>query len=102
MADVPHLALPFRYVGGAPAVNEQDSPDDVAACVEAVLRTRPGQRAEHPDFGAPDPTFAQRPLDLDAVVVRVETWEPRAHALAEEHPDVFDETVSNVLVTLED
>lgn len=100
MADVPHFALPFRYEQGRPVVVEQDSVDDVAACVEAVLRTRPGEREESPDFGSPDLAFRQRPLDLDEVVGAVSRWEPRARLLAQEDPERLDEAVARVQITV--
>jgi phage baseplate assembly protein W len=104
LADVPHFALPFRYEGRSVAVVEQDTVDDVAVCVESVLRTRPGDRDELPAFGAADPTFTQTPLDTEALVAQIEAWEPRARVLVEEDPDRFDATVRRVRVdvTLED
>lgn len=96
MPDTPHFALPFRLEGGSFAVNEQDSAEDVAACVEAVIRTRPGERDELPAFGVTDPAFQQAPIDTDLLVEQVNEWEPRAKALAEETPDLFDATVRRV------
>lgn len=95
----PHFALPFRWERGSVVTNEQHSLDDVADCVEAVLRTRPGDRAEAPDFGIDDPTFDQLPLDLDALVGQVSAQEPRAHLLAEERPDLLDEAVTRARIT---
>ena len=100
MADVPHFALPFRFRQGRAVEVEQDSIDDVAACVEAVLRTRPGQRDEHPDFGTPDLTFSQRPVSSESLAAAVERWEPRVHLLAEEDPDLVHEAVQRVRLTL--
>lgn len=100
MPDTPHLALPFRVTNGRPAVNEQGSLDDVAACVRAVLLTRPGERDALPDFGTPDFTFQQLPVDLDALVALVEAAEPRARVLAEQNPDLFREAVLAVRLTL--
>jgi phage baseplate assembly protein W len=78
MADIPHLAMPFKYVAGKPVVVEQGSEDEIAQCVEVVLRTHPGQRKELPDFGCADLAFRAMPLhtaDLDAAIARDE---PRA------------------------
>lgn len=100
MADIPHLALPFRYEGGRPVVNEQDSIDDVSACVEAALRTRVGQRDEYPEFGTPDLTFSQLPTSLDPIVDAVVEREPRARILAEEDPDAVYDAVARVRLTL--
>jgi phage baseplate assembly protein W len=98
--EVPHFAYPFRLVGGAPAVNEQDSLDDVAACVSAALLTSPGDRDERPEYGVSDPTFSVLPMDPDALVAEVQTWEPRARILADEDPSGFAEAVERVRLTL--
>lgn len=99
-ADVPHFSLPFRFTNGQAAVNEQDTIDDIADCVEAVLRTPVGSRPEHPLFGIPDQVFQQRPLDVDDIARRVEAWEPRAKVLLEEDSDRFDAAIAEVKATL--
>lgn len=96
MADTPHFALPFRISGKAAAVNEQDSLDDIAACVQAVLLTEIGEREDEPDFGIVDRAFSQLPLDPDEVVQAVDEWESRAALLAEEDPDLLDIAVARV------
>lgn len=98
MTDVPHFALPLRYVNGAPVVNEQDSLDDVAACVAAILRTRQGERDTLPEFGSPDLTFAQQPLDMDALLDVVGEQEPRARLAVEADIDDFDTALARVEV----
>jgi phage baseplate assembly protein W len=98
--DVPHLSLPLRVdsATGHLAEVEQDSVDDVAACAEAVLRTRPGERDEHPHFGSPELVFAQMPVSTEGLVAAVETWEPRARVLVEENPDLADELLTRLRV----
>lgn len=100
MPDTPHFAFPFRLgATGAPAVNEQGSPADVGACVDAALRVRPGQLPDSPRFGTPDLTFTQLPLDTERVVVALAASEPRARVLAEEFPDRLDEAVTRLRLT---
>lgn len=96
MAEIPHFDLPFRYHGGAPAVNEQGSDDDVSACVFAVVATEPGTFLDLPDFGLPDPTFSQEPIDPATILGPISRWEPRAVALAETNPSAFDDAIENV------
>ena len=72
------------------AVVEQDSNEDVANCVEAIVRTRPGDRDELPAFGIADPLFQQVPIDTDLLVDQVEEWEPRARARACAEPELFE------------
>lgn len=78
--EIPHFALPFRFVGGHAAVNEQDSVDDVEACVLAVASYPVGSRIEKPEFGVPDQTFRQGGVDVTALEAAVNRWEPRASA----------------------
>ena len=57
---IPHLRIPFRITSsGAADVVEQDSIDDVAQCVEVLLRTRPGDRPEVPEYGIDEPLFGE-------------------------------------------
>lgn len=79
---VPHFSLPFRIVGTAAAVNEQDSRLEIRDCVAAVVRTRQGTRIELPAFGVPDETFTEGGADAPAILAAVERWEPRAAAAA--------------------
>lgn len=57
MADVPHLAWPFRLAGNRLVQVEQDSLEDVQQSVYAYLATPLGSRPLSPDFGIDDPTF---------------------------------------------
>jgi hypothetical protein len=98
MAEIPHIALPPRFVGSPPrlAVIEQDSPDDVEACVEAIVRTRIGDLPADPGLGITDPTFSlpgDEPIDL--LTSEVEAWEPRAR-LAIEDGWQFDKFIRDI------
>lgn len=57
MADVPHLAWPFRVHGGQLVQVEQGDLDDVQQNVRSYLATARGERPLSPDFGLEDPTF---------------------------------------------
>jgi phage baseplate assembly protein W len=98
VTDVPHFSLPFRFATPAAAVSEQDSLDEIADCVLAVLLCPRGFRVELPSFGLEDPTFSSPAPDLDAIREAVELWEPRATVLLDEHPDLLDELVGHVEV----
>jgi hypothetical protein len=93
---VPHFALPFRFANPQAAVSEQDSLDEIADCVYAVLVCPVGFRVELPAFGLPDPTFSMPSPDLDEIRGAVETWEPRAAAVLDGRPDAIDELVAHV------
>lgn len=81
MARTPHFGFPFRAAGSSFAVTEQDSPDEIADCVEAVLRTPERSRIDVPAYGRPDASFEQlgpaKPT-VEPYVAAVEEWEPRA------------------------
>jgi phage baseplate assembly protein W len=78
VTDIPHFSLPFRFVGGRAAVNEQDSPDDVADCMLAIASYPIGTRVEKPTFGIPDDTFRQKGIDPAALAAAINAWEKRA------------------------
>lgn len=94
MTDIPHFSLPFRVERGQVAVTEQDSAEEIADCVEAVLRYRPGERDDEPEFGTPDQAFKTVVgPELEAAVAE---WEPRAEVDIDEERDVIDETIRRV------
>jgi hypothetical protein len=81
---VPHIAVPLRKTNRADgsgqglALHEQDSPDEIGACVYAVLNTRTGHRIDLPEFGTPGQAFRRGGADLAALERGVALWEPRA------------------------
>lgn len=75
---IPHFAFPFLIVNGSVVVNEQDSTDDVLACVALIASFPIGSRVEKPAFGVPDQTFAQGGADAAVVAAAINRWEPRA------------------------
>ena len=83
--NLPHLAAPFTLTNKGAKVNEQGSPQDVAANVYNICVCETGAREERPEFGIRPLLFAPIPLDMDALAEQVERWEPRAsvEAIAE-------------------
>jgi phage baseplate assembly protein W len=100
MTDVPHFSLPFRFASPQAAVSEQDSLDEIADCVLAILVTPQGYRVELPAFGIIDPTFSMRNVDLDELRIAVQTWEPRAGTVWSQYPDLIDELLQHVGVNV--
>lgn len=93
-----HFDLPFRWgPNGHGFTVDQDTIDDVSNCVEAIVRTMVGQRAELPDFGIIDPTFDPQPLNLQDIIQRVIQQEPRAALLMEQAPDRVDQLIAHVI-----
>jgi hypothetical protein len=99
VADVPHFDLPLRF-GPQAAVVEQDSVEEIAACVLAILLCRVGFRDELPEFGVPDFTFSN-PVDVELIRAAVLEWEERASVLVEMSPDTFDALVERVQVQVQ-
>jgi phage baseplate assembly protein W len=96
MTNVPHFVLPLRFERGAAVTVEQDTSDDIASCVVAVLLCPLGMRAELPEFGALDPTFSMGEVDTDQLATAVRRWEPRADVVFEQEPDLLDALVQHV------
>lgn len=94
---VPHFDIPFRFnTTGHAVVTEQDTLEEISNCVEAILRTRVGQRLEIPDFGIEDPVFENQPLQLQGIVAAIIEQEPRAIVLLEQAPDRLDQMIANI------
>jgi phage baseplate assembly protein W len=79
MADnVPHLALPLRFVSTGFVTVQQDTLDEVRTSVAAIVAFPIGSRIEDPDFGVPEIELTDRPLDVDGMQNAIEDYEPRA------------------------
>lgn len=78
MADVPHFALPFRFVNGRACTVEQGSDDEIGACITAVLRYPLGSRPALPAFGVQEQAFEQGGPHLAEIRAALAEWEPRA------------------------
>jgi phage baseplate assembly protein W len=99
MAEIPHIALPFRFVGTSVAVVEQDTEDEVLQCVETICRYVPGMRSEYPEFGIPDQAFRDEP-DTDEVREAIEEYEPRASVVLDSEL-LLDELAARINVSVE-
>lgn len=77
---VPKLQVPIRMGLTRLATVEQDSPEDVAASVYALLATERGSRLEDPDYGVEEAGFEVFPPEeaIDEWMVQIERYEPRA------------------------
>lgn len=95
--EVPKLAVPLRAVGGRLATVEQDSEENVAAAVYAILAYERGSRIEDADFGVESPVFETIPLDVSEWLEQISKYEPRAEV--ETKQDV-EELIGDVLVNV--
>jgi hypothetical protein len=96
MTDVPHFSFPFRFVNPSAATTEQDSLDEIADCVYAILVCPAGFRIELPLFGLTDQTFAMPQPDLDDIRGAIDTWEPRALLTLTQQQDQLDALIADV------
>jgi phage baseplate assembly protein W len=93
--DPRHFAVPFRFErlrdGRArAATTAQGSTEEIADCVEIILRTVAGQRSTLQGFGRPDLEFGENAeLMRSSLEAAVDQWEPRARPRVE---GGFDET----------
>ena len=78
VTDVPHLAFPFEFAGGSARENEQDSVQDIAACVAAIVLTPSGAMIEAPEFGSTDLPFLTADDAREVILAAVAEHEPRA------------------------
>jgi phage baseplate assembly protein W len=88
--DQPHFCYPFQFGSGTDKhalVNQQDSEDDIMACVIAIIKTQRGWRDDLPDFGVPPQVFAEQPLRVEDVRSALNEWEDRAAYKVTTEPD---------------
>ncbi len=102
MADIitPKLKVPFCISGSAAEVVEQDELDELAQCVEAIVRCPLGYREDEPEFGMDDQAFLENGIDSEELRSVIERWEPRADLLVEsELQDLMNTVTINVTTT---
>ena len=77
---VPKLRVPLHLENGRLGVCEQDSPENVAAAVYAILSYERGSRVEDPEFGVESLVFDQMPVDVSEWLQQIARYEPRSSA----------------------
>jgi len=98
--DTPHFNLPFSFGLNGVDVVEQDTLDDVANCVVAILVTHTGFRDYVPEFGSADYTFRQQPIGIDDVLGVIGSQEPRAVTSGEERFSRYDTLIDILQIKL--
>lgn len=93
-----HFALPFELNGASFATVEQDSEEDITACIVGILRSRIGYRDDGPEFGISDPTFLQGGANLEVLRAIIDTFEPRAERVLSRDPALLARLVDRILV----
>lgn len=98
MADVPHLAIPFRIVGSSALAVEQDSDEELTNAAWAILSTELGSRDELPEFGVTDLPFRDGSDVSGEIADAIREWEPRLEAQAEAE---LEEMTLNVIARID-
>jgi len=94
----PHFDIPFRLQSTGAAVVEQDTFEDVANCVEVIVRTPYGFRDDVIEFGFPSLELQTMPVVSAEVREVVDQQEPRATILITEQPDFYDVLIDRITV----
>jgi len=94
--------LPFRFHQSGTGLRaqevEQDSPEEIFGCIEAIVRYPVGYRVELPGFGIPDQTFLTE-ADLASVQAAILAWEERADDVTiEQAQDRIDSLINRLKV----
>lgn len=103
MPDIPHIAFPPRLAGSRLVTFEQDTPEEVQACVITLLRTPKGWSDEEQlrDMGLNRQAFRRGGPDLTEISNQITTFEPRTEAtLAQEHPELLNDALADLNVRL--
>ena len=81
---IPKLDLPFRLsTDGTFAAVEQDTPQDILNCAQAIIASPLGFHEWEPGLGITPLEFQQAGPDPGILMAEVERWEPRASLLAD-------------------
>lgn len=79
----PQFDAPFRLnPDGTPALVEQDSPQDVGACIYNISVCLQGEKLGDPNFGVPSLLFQTVPLQTQTKIAAIRRLEPRASTLS--------------------
>jgi hypothetical protein len=99
MNEAPHIASPFAFGPAGVSTTEQDSIEEIQDCVENIVRFRKGWREDLPDFGIPDLSFLQKPINTKPIFDAIAEYEPRAVPIIASEPETIVGWIENVLVT---
>jgi len=99
MTDIPHFAFPFRISGGKAVEVEQDTIDDIASCVHAILSVERGELLHMPGFGVTDLPFLVGSASTEEIIQAIRTQERRAEVTIEEGWD-FDQFIQYIRLSL--
>lgn len=94
--EIPHISQLFTIGRLGTAVVEQDSIEDIAACVYRTVVCPQGFREALPDFGVPSLAFATVPVPVAELRAAVERAEPRAALTTREEQEALNDAYRRV------
>lgn len=94
--EIPHFNFPFDIWNGHVTEVEQDTTDDIANCVTAIVLTPEDFRTDIDDFGIDDMTFTNHPLPAKSIAQEILNQEPRAAILLDTRPSIVDDLIAEV------
>lgn len=103
MAGVPHIKFPPRLAGTRLKTFDQDSPEEVQACVINLLLTPPGLSDEEDlrGMGLANQAFRRGGPDLVEIERQIQKYERRTETiLLTERPELLDEAMRRINVRL--
>lgn len=98
---VPHFSFPFHTDGTSFAVVEQDTQEEIQQCVEILLLTPSDSRLVLPEYGTPETLFTQVPVNVSAIISKLNEWEPRAAVDFNQTVDTVNQMVSHIGVSVD-
>lgn len=93
---LPHFSNHFEIHRHGPVVVEQDTSEDIAACVYRICVCTEGFREDQPEFGISEPVFTTVPLELEGLVGSIERWEPRAELEVSEQAEAASQALRQI------
>ena len=98
----PNIMLPICFKSGDLEVVEMDTAADYKTKAEVVLRFRPGDCDDLPEFGSPGLLGKLAPLDLADIAQALATWVPEANYRLSDSGDPNDPVSRRVLIQVDE
>jgi hypothetical protein len=98
----PNIDLPIRFDGTDFALNEMDSASDFKTKAEVLMRYRPGDRSDLPEFGGPGLVGKLAPLDLADVQRALGQWIPEGNYRVTESGNPGDPAERRVVIEVDE
>jgi hypothetical protein len=89
-----------HYLQQGAAVVEQNTFEEIANCVEAIVRTPVGFRQDNLSFGFPHVELMPQPVLAQLFTDVITSQEPRADIVMAERPDQYDALIDRITIQI--